>query len=620
MKLFKKVTSLLLVCTAATATFLALTAESCSEPAAEEHTHDWNEWVVTTEATCETAGSKTRTCKLDATHVETEEIPATGHTYGEWVVTTPATCTADGVKTKTCACGDTQTEAIPATGHDYDTEFTVDNAATCTAVGSKSKHCKNCDSKTEVTEIPATGHTYGEWVVTTPATCTADGVKTKTCACGDTQTEAIPATEHDWNEWVVTTEANCETAGSKTRICKHDATHVETEEIPALAHKNATSVASAATDQTVTFLDGSTVKFVSQPYYECPDCNKKFADAECKYEITAVMQASRRGVIVSEGVNKTAKTNVSGGAVFFMAKENGKFTFVFTDCKDADGEIINSAITQIGVFVSSAPKSAFSGDTWATTGDYYARFDNTSTAPTDKVVVSLNAGEGIYIINKSNYCTVTVSRETPKNIITAGQNTVEVTVANSAIDTDSYGFTPTETKTYSMTVPAGVYATIDGVSFIDASESAAPVTKNFDATVGRMITFSFGSAKVGSYTVNIGDKVMPTISTADTYTVATYPDYNCGETVSVAAGVEEGDYTFTFEGGAGMGRCSFYFILNWDGTSTSGNESTGWYYISANCSFKVTLHCKAGDTLTLFNSARGTGPSVIISMEKVQAA
>ena len=70
-------------------------------------------------------------------------------------MTTPATCTVDGVETRSCACGETETRAIPATGH-----------------------------------------TFGEWTVTTPATCTADGVETRTCACGETETRAIPATGH----------------------------------------------------------------------------------------------------------------------------------------------------------------------------------------------------------------------------------------------------------------------------------------------------------------------------------------------------------------------------------------------------------------------------------------
>ena len=44
----------------------------------------------------------------------------TSHEYDDGVVTTPATCTEDGVKTFTCTAGDdTYTEAIPALGHKY---------------------------------------------------------------------------------------------------------------------------------------------------------------------------------------------------------------------------------------------------------------------------------------------------------------------------------------------------------------------------------------------------------------------------------------------------------------------------------------------------------------------
>jgi len=39
------------------------------------HTHDWGDWTVTTPATCDAAGTETRTCKLDASHKETQSIP-----------------------------------------------------------------------------------------------------------------------------------------------------------------------------------------------------------------------------------------------------------------------------------------------------------------------------------------------------------------------------------------------------------------------------------------------------------------------------------------------------------------------------------------------------------------
>ena len=78
-------------------------------------------------------------------------------------VTKKATCTEAGVLTYTCTsttgtCDKkTYTESIPATGHKFSTEWTIDVAPTDTTPGSKSHHCTVCDAKTDVTEIPATG-------------------------------------------------------------------------------------------------------------------------------------------------------------------------------------------------------------------------------------------------------------------------------------------------------------------------------------------------------------------------------------------------------------------------------------------------------------------------------
>lgn len=44
--------------------------------------HEWNEWVRESDPTCDQAGKKTRTCKLDPTHTETADIAALGHDYG----------------------------------------------------------------------------------------------------------------------------------------------------------------------------------------------------------------------------------------------------------------------------------------------------------------------------------------------------------------------------------------------------------------------------------------------------------------------------------------------------------------------------------------------------------
>ena len=78
------------------------------------------------------------------------------------------------------------------------TEETVTGkAATCTETGlTDGVKCSVCgETLTAQTEIPAKGHSYGEWTVTKEATATEDGSKEKVCSvCSDKVTETIPAT------------------------------------------------------------------------------------------------------------------------------------------------------------------------------------------------------------------------------------------------------------------------------------------------------------------------------------------------------------------------------------------------------------------------------------------
>lgn len=77
-----------------------------------------------------------------------------------------------------------------------------------------------------------------DWHYTeTLPTCTKDGEKVGECSrCGMKKTEKIPALGHVWGDWTVTTPATCTNEGVETRICKRDPSHVETRTIPATGH------------------------------------------------------------------------------------------------------------------------------------------------------------------------------------------------------------------------------------------------------------------------------------------------------------------------------------------------------------------------------------------------
>ncbi len=84
----------------------------------DTHEHTYGDWVETIPATCTEEGLKTRSCTICG-ESETAPIPATGHSFGDWTVTTEPSCTEGGEQTRSCHCGETETEALEALGHDY---------------------------------------------------------------------------------------------------------------------------------------------------------------------------------------------------------------------------------------------------------------------------------------------------------------------------------------------------------------------------------------------------------------------------------------------------------------------------------------------------------------------
>ena len=142
------------------------------------------------------------------------------HCIWEEKIITPATCTEKGLKKKCCYwCRHWFDEDIPATGHTYSSQWSIDKAATCNSTGLKSHHCLNCQAKKDVTVIPKSNHSYDNGKVTKKPTCTTAGVKTFTCSCGNSYTETIKATGHKFGSWTTTKAATCTTDGTKTRKC-----------------------------------------------------------------------------------------------------------------------------------------------------------------------------------------------------------------------------------------------------------------------------------------------------------------------------------------------------------------------------------------------------------------
>lgn len=143
--------------------------------------HSWNDdYTVDTPATCTAKGSKSIHCKNCDEVKDSTVIDALGHDFtGEWKVTKKATCTEPGTKERKCSrCDEAETDTIPATGHTEVEDAAI--AATCTTAGKTAgSHCSVCNAVIKAQEeIPATGHSWSEWI--------SDGKQEKsTCSvCG----------------------------------------------------------------------------------------------------------------------------------------------------------------------------------------------------------------------------------------------------------------------------------------------------------------------------------------------------------------------------------------------------------------------------------------------------
>ena len=253
--------------------------------------HSYTTTVVA--PTCTADGYTLHKCSVCGTSYKDSTTKATGHSYGNSVVTKQPTCTSEGTKTKTCTkCNATVTETIPKTSHKYaDTVV----APTCTADGYTLHKCSVCGTSYKDSTTKATGHSYGNSVVTKQPTCTAEGTKTKTCTkCGATVTETIAklshsytttvvaptctadgytlhkcsvcgtsykdsttkATGHSYGNSVVTKQPTCTSEGTKTKTCtKCNAT--VTEKLPEKGHTAVTDKGYPATCTTAGKTDGS---------------------------------------------------------------------------------------------------------------------------------------------------------------------------------------------------------------------------------------------------------------------------------------------------------------------------------------------------------------------------
>lgn len=224
------------------------------------------------------------------------------HNWDNGVITEDATHYKSGNRIYTCRdCGETKTEVIPQIEHTFDQKRTTSNylkkEATCTDAAVYYFSC-SCGAKGTATFTigEATGHSFFNYVYNKDATCVLNGTETAVCSscdATDTREKKASALGHDWSaKWLSNSQGHfhvCDRCQDVTTVSPHVSSGNATEytdEIctvcqyvitPALGHIHK-MVAVAATAPTCT-KDGNT------DYYYCNSCEKQFRDVTAKQEI-----------------------------------------------------------------------------------------------------------------------------------------------------------------------------------------------------------------------------------------------------------------------------------------------------------------------------------------------
>ena len=338
----------------------------------------------------------------------------TSHTYGSAVITKQPTCTSEGTKTKTCTqCGATVTETIAKLSHSY-TATVV--APTCTANGYTLHKCSVCGTSYKGNTTKATGHSYGNSVVTKQPTCTSEGTKTKTCTkCNAIVTEKLPAkghtavtdkgypatcttagktdgshcsvcntvikvqtvinaTGHKSSGWIVDKAASIGVKGSKHKECTVCKKVLETAEIPALSRISISKASVTLSTSTYAY-DGKAKK---------PGVTVKLNGKTLKNGTDYTVSYSNNTKVGTAKVTITGKGNYTGSvSKTFKIKNNfKKATVLGISTKAFTGKNITQSITV-----------KYNGKTLKKGTDYTVSYSSNKSIGTATVKI---AGKGSY--------------------------------------------------------------------------------------------------------------------------------------------------------------------------------------------------------------------------------
>lgn len=394
-------------------------------------------------------------------------------------------------------------------------------------------------------------------------------------------------------------------------------------EIGIPASHTLTLVEMNASTKTVKYPDNSSlvIKNASMAYYRCSQCNKMFKDEAGEYEVSAVHSSSRRGIFVNFGTNLIESRDK---AATYIADGTAVYTFTFDE-----GVVINQAVYILKGTKTNSTTTVYNANGLVNKDGKYILAEGTQTLA-NTLTVKMEKGEWItFVVNKTGF-TLKVEAEP---VLSYGDNMVVITEANGQF-VDEYEFVPTETKKYSITVPAGVEVLADNADLVGNGQTSA----NFEATEGVKIVFAFKNSAAGVITVTIGEAIELPKLTLEGLSNLSLPSKTVsggvtsgGMAIVEVGDIEEGTYTISVTVPVNLARGGVIcFGKNTSTTYTDYFESNGNYvngvaqaYVQvpmtgtmngadytvsvSGYTWNITLSLKKGDKLVFVNGGTTDG-------------
>lgn len=177
--------------------------------------------VLTDEKVWSFAGSTAPTCLEDGFDkyvsnygvVIVKTLPAIGHTFGAWSIVKEASLTETGEAVRKCYCGVEEKVTLPVLTDTSVWSVKHEVLETCTVDGKRVY--SSVYGEIEIV-LPAAGHTYGKWAITSEPTEKVEGKAVRVCHCGEKEEVVLPVLT-DESVWTLTKDeaATYNAAGQK---------------------------------------------------------------------------------------------------------------------------------------------------------------------------------------------------------------------------------------------------------------------------------------------------------------------------------------------------------------------------------------------------------------------